>query len=310
MLGRCLASIRRACDEVCVVDTGSADRTAAIARAAGARVVRFTRCNDRAGRIVDFALARNRSLELATGRWILWIDADEVLLPRAAPLIRRLTAAPDHDAVRVRLANQGSHWPAVRLFRRHPDTRFVGAVHEWPTIAGAVVTEPRIVIRNLPDKRGKESAIDRDLRLCRRALRRDPRDARMRLYLARALDKHGDLDGAIAHYARYAHDARRFRAGRHYAYHRIAACQLVAGRWADALRFARRAIRAEPGRAESHCVAGDAQLALGARDAAIAAYRAALACPPVAADYPMFTNPEFYGSYPRAQLARLARGRG
>jgi glycosyltransferase involved in cell wall biosynthesis len=305
VLPRCLESIRDACDELCIVDTGSSDRTSAIARASGARVIRFTGCNDRAGRIIDFARARNRSLALATGRWALWIDADEVLAPRSAALVRRIAAADECDAVRVQLRNGGSRWPVIRLFRRFEDTRFEGTVHEYPAVRGRVASEPRIVIRNLPDKRGKESAVDRDLRLCRAGLRRDPHDARMRLYLARALEKSDQLDAAIVEYQEYARRARRFRAGRHHAYHRIAVCHLLRSRWKDALRFGRRALRVDSDRAESQCIIGDACLARGDYAGAIAAYRAAVACPPVSADYPMFTDPDMYGRYPRAQLTRL-----
>jgi tetratricopeptide (TPR) repeat protein len=76
-------------------------------------------------------------------------------------------------------------------------------------------------------------------------------------------------------------------------------------RWRTALISARRALAVDITRAESHCVAGDACLALGQLDDAAAAYRAALACPAAPADYPMFTSAEFYARYPRAQLARL-----
>ena len=66
----CLASLDGLVDEVVVVDTGSVDDTIAIAEAHGARVAHEPWKN-------DFARCRNRSLDLATGDWILYIDADE-----------------------------------------------------------------------------------------------------------------------------------------------------------------------------------------------------------------------------------------
>ena len=65
-------SIRPVCDEIVVVDTGSTDDTVAVAESFGA-VVAHRPWDD------DFAAARNRALDLATGEWILYIDADEQL---------------------------------------------------------------------------------------------------------------------------------------------------------------------------------------------------------------------------------------
>lgn len=307
VLGRCIASIREACQEICVVDTGSTDRTAELALDAGARVVRFTGCNDRRGRIIDFSAARNQSLALATGRWALWIDADEVLAPGSAARIAHHAASRGYAAVQVRMENGRSHWPVVRLFRRTPSTRFAGIVHEWPELRGGRRTDPAIVIRNHPDKRGKESAVDRDIRLCRRALAQDPGDARMLLYLARAHHRNGELGRAIAAYRRYAAAAPEFRAGCHHAWHSIASCELMAERWPRAIAAARRAIAIDPDRAESHCAAGDAWEASGNPGEAIAAYRRALACPLPADDYPLFTDLRWYRDYPEARLRRLAR---
>src|SRR5512140_3106181 len=76
LLPRCLRSIAGAYDELCIVDTGSSDNTLEIARKAGARTLQFTACNDAEGKIEDFAAPRNAALQLATGDWILQIDAD------------------------------------------------------------------------------------------------------------------------------------------------------------------------------------------------------------------------------------------
>jgi glycosyltransferase involved in cell wall biosynthesis len=71
-IGRALNSVRPVVDEMIVVDTGSTDRTKEIARSLGAKVYDF-RWND------SFAEARNFSISKATGKWILVLDADEVI---------------------------------------------------------------------------------------------------------------------------------------------------------------------------------------------------------------------------------------
>ena len=67
---RCLESLARWVDRIVVVDTGSTDATAALARQCGAQVHHFDWPN-------DFSAARNRALEIADADWNLVIDADE-----------------------------------------------------------------------------------------------------------------------------------------------------------------------------------------------------------------------------------------
>ena len=73
-LAKCLMSVKPVADEIIVVDTGSTDKTKAIASALGAKVFDFTWTN-------DFSEARNYSLSKASGDWILVLDADEISLP-------------------------------------------------------------------------------------------------------------------------------------------------------------------------------------------------------------------------------------
>jgi glycosyltransferase involved in cell wall biosynthesis len=82
-LGRCLDSVRGLADEIVVVDTGSTDGTREIAASYGARLVDFAWCD-------DFAAARNESLRQATGRWVLWLDADEYFDDRNRAKVKAL----------------------------------------------------------------------------------------------------------------------------------------------------------------------------------------------------------------------------
>lgn len=78
-VGECLASISWA-DEVLVVDSGSRDGTQELARAAGARVEMRP--------WVNYSVQRQRALELATGCWVFFVDADERVTPALAREIR------------------------------------------------------------------------------------------------------------------------------------------------------------------------------------------------------------------------------
>jgi glycosyltransferase involved in cell wall biosynthesis len=78
-LEACLQSIRPHVDELCVLDTGSSDESPAIAKKYADKWQLYLGCNDSDGRIADFADARNRSFEMATGTHVVWFDADDIV---------------------------------------------------------------------------------------------------------------------------------------------------------------------------------------------------------------------------------------
>jgi tetratricopeptide (TPR) repeat protein len=131
MLPRCLAAVRDAVDEIVVVDTGSSDRTIEIAREFGARVIE----REWTG---SFADARNVSFEAATGDWLLYLDADEVLVAEDAPLLRELTGRTWREAFYLVETNHTGDLGdgtavahnALRVFRNRPEYRFEGRIHE------------------------------------------------------------------------------------------------------------------------------------------------------------------------------------
>lgn len=95
-LPRCLASLQPLADEIIVVDTGSDDRTRDVARIFGTKVYDFPWNG-------DFSAARNASLAHASCRWILVMDADEVLSPldhlRLKDLLAEKATAPHALAI-------------------------------------------------------------------------------------------------------------------------------------------------------------------------------------------------------------------
>jgi tetratricopeptide (TPR) repeat protein len=131
MLPRSLVAARDAVDEIVVVDTGSRDRTVEIAREFGAKVIE----REWNG---SFADARNASFEAASGDWLLFLDADEVLDPADAPLLRELTGKVWREAFYLVETNHTGELGdgtavthnALRLFRNRPEYRFEGRVHE------------------------------------------------------------------------------------------------------------------------------------------------------------------------------------
>ena len=138
-LPACLESLRGLADEIVLLDSDSTDRTVAIARAAGARVATH--------RFSGFGEAKQRALEMATGLWVLSIDADEVVTPALAEEIRQLVASEGKFSGywvrrnvffvgrRLRFGGMGSDW-VLRLFCRSGARFSQDRVHEHVEVRG------------------------------------------------------------------------------------------------------------------------------------------------------------------------------
>jgi tetratricopeptide (TPR) repeat protein len=126
-LGQCLESIRELARQIVVVDTGSTDWTRDIAARFGAEVYAFDWCD-------DFSAARNAALERATGDWVLFLDADEELLPDQREKLLKLLEDESAIAFRLPMIDKGREEEGVsyvpRLFRNAPGLFHLGRVHE------------------------------------------------------------------------------------------------------------------------------------------------------------------------------------
>ena len=131
-LPACLESAAGLFDEIVVLDTGSTDRTAEIARAHGARVFDFVWVD-------DFAAARNAALARATGDYAFWLDADDRLEPDQRERLRRLFDGlrPGDAAYVVRCScdpdpkgGGATVVDHIRLFPIREDVRWTYRVHE------------------------------------------------------------------------------------------------------------------------------------------------------------------------------------
>lgn len=161
-IGECLKSVDFA-DDIIVVDNGSIDKTVNIVKKFGARVVK--KPGD------SFNELRNKGAEEAKGEWLLYIDADERVMPSlreeikskipafAPPSPKWLRRSSEASAGRqnpkskfvayaiprknILLGKEmkyGGWWPdyVMRLMRKEALKGWKGELHEQPEIKGRV----------------------------------------------------------------------------------------------------------------------------------------------------------------------------
>ncbi len=137
-LPRCLDALTDF-EEILVLDSGSTDRTAEIARRKGARVIEEE--------WEGFGRTRKKLFSEASKEWILWIDADEVLHPELVGEIRNCVQDdPDCNGYQInrityvgrRRVRHGLWYPDwnLRFFRRTAWEMEDRDVHESVTVPG------------------------------------------------------------------------------------------------------------------------------------------------------------------------------
>jgi len=183
-LPECLASVDGLFDEVIVVDTGSRDRTVAIARALGARVFAFPW-------IDDFSAARNASLAHASGDYVFWLDADDRIevaeKMRLREIFDRLESSDSAYLVRcvcdsAPSGSGGAVVDHIRLFPLREGIRWTNRVHEQilPALqqAGVAIRRIDVTVRHTGyvDHALRMRKLDRDQRLLMADLAERPGD--------------------------------------------------------------------------------------------------------------------------------------
>ncbi|WIV19072.1 glycosyltransferase [Paenibacillus polygoni] len=128
-LGACLEQVHTLADELIIVDTGSTDRSIAIAEEYGATVIRSPWEH-------NFAKARNAGLVHANTDWILVLDADEQVIAGQEE-IKEFLSQEEGSQCLIELVNwTGSgpeeciHYFAPRVFRNRYGYRYEGLIHE------------------------------------------------------------------------------------------------------------------------------------------------------------------------------------
>jgi glycosyltransferase involved in cell wall biosynthesis len=304
VLADCLKSIQPVADEIIVVDTGSTDRTKAVAAAGQAKVFDYPWQD-------DFAAARNFSLEQAAGPWILVIDADEMVDPLDYEEIRNVVASDGRHGYemtlrsyftspnatvldRAAVANRSPYqtgkeypyyvdYPGLRLFRKDPRIKFSGRIHEsvGPSLTkhGLRLGKSSLVVHHfgklLLDREEKKKTLY--LELAFKNLQENPNDLKCRYDYGMQLFTAGQFQASAEFFAEMI-DKKMVRTEPVYLY--LARSLNHVGRHEEATTYVQRALAINPNNVLSCCVLGDALHGMGQEEDAAAAYQRAAALNP------------------------------
>lgn len=169
-LKNCLESIKNVVDEIIIVDTGSTDNTLELAKEYTDKIFFFEW-------IHNFAAARNFSFSKASMDYILWLDADDVLLPENSEKLYHLkhSLSPSVDAVSMQYhcdfddcGNVALSVRRTRLVKRSMNYQWEGAVHEDLSINSATFYDSDVVVTHR--KIQNTSDPDRNLKIYEKLL--------------------------------------------------------------------------------------------------------------------------------------------
>jgi tetratricopeptide (TPR) repeat protein len=266
--------LRGHADEIVVVDGGSTDGSVAIAEGAGARV---------SVDLGDVAAARNRAFAEATGDWCLMIDADEILKPDTWPAFLEFARSGAHPKGRILQVSDTAQGVAsvwvTRACVRDPRYRYEGFSHEQLVGPGSIGDTGLAVLHTgyRPEVLARKGTSDRNLRLLRAELARNPHDPYLNHQLGKTLLVSGRANEAVAPLAAAAEHAPP-SAG----YASALACDYAyalrgAGRPADALAVVQRFLPHFPDYTDLWFLAGLCHLGLGQTRDMVGAFERCLA---------------------------------
>lgn len=197
-LGRCLDSVKHVVDEINIVDTGSTDRTVEIAKQYTDRVYHFEW-------IGSFAAARQESFKYATKDYILYLDADDVLLEEDGDKLLHLkeTLDPAVDAVSMyyhagtdEYGNVTLKYRWNRLVKRARNYRWKGDCHMYLDVYGNIInTDIAVTHKKIRHSAGRALNI-----FAQKLERGEPFSARDYFYYGNELRENGDYAQAIESY--------------------------------------------------------------------------------------------------------------
>ncbi len=218
-LEQCIKSFQDYVEEICVAITSDTDKaTEEVCQRLGVKYEVFTDCN-KDDKIIDFSMARNKSISLATQPWICWIDSDDVVvgMENLSKLCATFnTQRKDLDAVCFLFPYEYSYDSngniTCRQFRERlaygkDNFQFIGAVHEVLVpktgVRSQQIQNEDITFKHQRQYNPKPQDPGRNLRILQNYFNNGGNDPRHMYYIGLEYSNHGDWPNAIKYLTEY-----------------------------------------------------------------------------------------------------------
>lgn len=255
VIARCLNSVEDIVDEIIIVDTGSTDNTKEIVKGFTNKIFDFKW-------IDDFSAARNYSYSKATMDFILWLDADDLVLEEDRVKLRQLKQDfnPTVDIVMMKynvgfdtLGNVTFSYFRERLSRRSKNYSWYEPIHEYLEISGEIINVDICITHRkmhapVPGRNLKiyENMMAQGKELTPRGI----------YYFARELKDNGNYDDAIQYFNKFLDSEKGWVEDNITACSELSICYSIKNDMKNALKAMLRSFEYDTPRAELCCKIG------------------------------------------------------
>jgi len=255
VIGRCLNSIKDIVDEIIIVDTGSTDNTKEIVKGFTDKIFDFNWTN-------DFSAARNYSYSKATMDFILWLDADDVVLEEDRVKFMQLKQCfdPTVDIVMMKYnvgfdarGNVNFSYFRERLSRRSINCSWQEPVHEYLQLGGNIINVDICITH----KKIHPSVPGRNLNIYEKILSQGKElTPRGLYYFARELKDNSRYDDAIEYFSKFLDSEKGWLEDNIMACSELAKCYSTNNNNKNSLKAMLRSLEYDTPRAELCCQIG------------------------------------------------------
>jgi glycosyltransferase involved in cell wall biosynthesis len=289
-LSRCLDGFKTIADEIIIVDTGSADETKRIAGKYTDKIYDFVWAD-------DFSAARNFSYSKATGDYIMWCDADDVLTEENAEKLQELKRTLTADTVMMKYISGNLSFYRERITKRSKNFVWREPVHEHLEYCGDIIKSD-IEIVHLQEYKAERG--DRNLKIYEK---QKTLSARGLYYYARELFYKKRFKKSILIFNKFLRRPDGWVEDRINAFYHIALCYFEQREYRKAAEAAVRSFALSVPRGEAVCLVGLCYKMLGDLRTALFWYNFATTIE--IPDTIGFVQTEYYNIIPAAECAAL-----